>query len=228
MTEVERIKERYERRASRPKNLYSHFSHGNLFIVQQRERAVLTALRRNGVASLEDKLILDVGCGPGGWLRDFLRWGARPERLFGVELLEERTRQAKRLNPNFHLIQANGEVLPFPDDQFHIVLQSTVFTSILDNEMRRRVAQEMLRVLCDQGIILWYDFRYNNPVNADVRGVGRREIFALFPRCHIELWTVTLVPPLARAIAPFSWLLCQLLEQLPILRTHYLGVIRKG
>lgn len=180
------------------------------------------------MALLENKMILDVGCGSGGWLRDFMHWGASPQHLFGVELLSERVRDAKRLNPNFNLIQANGEGLPFGDRRFDIVVQSTMFTSILDTGTRERVAREMVRVLKNDGVILWYDFRYNNPGNPDVRGVGRQLIGSLFPGCRIDLRSVTLVPPLARAIAPFSWLLCQLLEQLPILRTHYLGVIRKG
>jgi len=58
-------------------------------------------------------------------------------------------------------------------------------------------------------------------------GVSKREIAKLFPECHIELQRVTLVPQLARLIAPWSWLTCYALERLQLLNTHYLGVIRK-
>jgi hypothetical protein len=61
-----------------------------------------------------------------------------------------------------------------------------------------------------------------------VRGVKKREIHRLFPGCRIELRRITLAPPLVRVLAPYSWLSCYLLERIPWLCTHYLGVIRKG
>jgi hypothetical protein len=67
----------------------------------------------------------------------------------------------------------------------------------------------------------------NNPRNPDVRGVKKKEIYELFPNCEIHLKRITLAPPLARAIAPFSIILCQLLEKFPLLCTHYIGVIRR-
>src|SRR5262249_33206610 len=105
--------------------------------------------------------------------------------------------------------------------------QSTVFTSILDPELKLRVAAEMIRVANPNGCILWYDYHVNNPRNNDVRGVKRREITQLFPGCQIDLRRITLLPPLARCLAPYSYLACYLLEKLPPLCTHYLGVIRK-
>ena len=35
------------------------------------------------------------------------------------------------------------------------------------------------------------------------------------------------LPPLARVLAPYSYLACYLLEKFPLLCTHYLGAIRK-
>jgi hypothetical protein len=93
--------------------------------------------------------------------------------------------------------------------------------------LKRRAAAEMIRVVTQDGIILWYDYRVNNPWNRDVRGVKRSEIKKLFPDCRMELQRMTLLPPLARWLAPYSILGCFALEKLPLLRTHYLGVIRK-
>ncbi|MEZ4529091.1 MAG: hypothetical protein R2941_24530 [Desulfobacterales bacterium] len=67
----------------------------------------------------------------------------------------------------------------------------------------------------------------NNPKNPDVRGVKAEEIYELFPDCQITLTRTTLAPPLARAIAPYSTLLCQILEKIPLLCTHYMGIIRR-
>ena len=85
----------------------------------------------------------------------------------------------------------------------------------------------MLRVLKPYGIILWDDYHVNNPKNLDARGVKKREIHELFPNCNIYLKRITLSSPLTRFIAPYSFLLCYLLEKLKVFNTHYLRVIRK-
>jgi len=66
-----------------------------------------------------------------------------------------------------------------------------------------------------------------NPKNPDVRRVKKKEIHELFLNCDIKLKRITLTPPIARIKAPISVLLCQLLQKIPLLCTHYLGVIRK-
>jgi hypothetical protein len=86
----------------------------------------------------------------------------------------------------------------------------------------------MLRVVKPTGLILWYDFFFDNPKNVNVRGIAGREIQRLFPGCSVKLQRVTLAPPLTRRLAARSWLACSLLEAIPLLRTHLLGVIRKG
>ena len=158
-----------------------------------------------------------------------IQWGARPENVTGVDLLEGRVAQAKRLCPaRVEIHGANAATLSFPDKTFDLVFQATVFTSILDADLKKRVAAEMRRVVKSEGLILWYDYHVNNPWNKDVRAVKRKEIYQLFPNCRIDLKRITLAPPLARALAPYSYLTCYLLEKLPPLCTHYLGVIRKG
>jgi ubiquinone/menaquinone biosynthesis C-methylase UbiE len=110
---------------------------------------------------------------------------------------------------------------------FDIVLQSTVFTSILQDEMKRAVASEMARVLKSEGIILWYDFFYDNPKNPNVKGVKSEEIHRLFPNFHIKLERITLAPPLGRRIVPISWTGAMILEKFKVLNTHYLGVFTR-
>jgi ubiquinone/menaquinone biosynthesis C-methylase UbiE len=208
---------------------YSWFSPGYQFMMQQRERQILALLQRCGFAALESKKILEVGCGSGQWLSDFIKWGARPENITGIDLLADRASKARKLCPSAVRIEcASAAELPFADGTFDLVLQSTVFTSILDPGLKRRVAAEMIRVVKPEGFILWYDYHVNNPWNHDVRGVKRQEIAQLFPGCRIELERITLLPPLARVLARYSYLGCHLLEKLPLLCTHYLGVIRKG
>ena len=226
--EEARIRAAYARREE-DDTRYSWFSPGYQFMVQQRERRLLALFRRHDCENLATKKILEVGCGTGQWLRDFVKWGARPENVTGIDLLADRVSKARRLCPPAVRIQcASAAELPFSNERFDLVLQSTVFTSILDPDLKRRVAAEMMRVVKPEGFILWYDYHVNNPWNNDVRGVKRREIYQLFPDCRINLQRITLLPPLARFLAPYSYLGCYLLEKLPPLCTHYLGVIRKG
>jgi SAM-dependent methyltransferase len=226
MAEERRIRAAYERRQEGDR--YSWFQPGHLFNMQQREQETLRLLQRCGCADLASKTILEVGCGNGYWLCELIKWGARPENLTGIDLLADRVALARRLcAPGVRIECASAAQLPFTDRRFDLVLQSTVFTSILDKRLKQRVAAEMKRVLKDKGIILWYDYHVNNPWNSDVRGVKRKEIEELFPGCRIELGRTTLLPPLARRLAPYSVFACYALEKIPLLRTHYLGVIRK-
>jgi ubiquinone/menaquinone biosynthesis C-methylase UbiE len=224
--EEKRILKAYARRDCQ--DLYSLFNPGQLFAMQQRERRVLALLNGYGFSHLEDKRIFEVGCGKGYWLRDFIKWGASPRNLSACDLIAADLAVAQELLPPLvKLSHGNAAALDYPDNSFDLLLQSTVFTSILDQAMKERVAAEMMRVLKPGGLILWYDYHLNNPWNPDVRGVPKAEIFKLFPGCRIELQRLTLAPPLARRIAPYSFLICYLLEKLPFLCSHYLGVIKK-
>jgi SAM-dependent methyltransferase len=76
--EIARIKEAYKRRSKKiPSQLYSYFTPSALFIIQQREKAIIAILKKNGIFTLADKLILDIGCGNGATLRGFIQYNAR-------------------------------------------------------------------------------------------------------------------------------------------------------
>jgi ubiquinone/menaquinone biosynthesis C-methylase UbiE len=226
MSEEERIRLSYGRRYADDVT-YSLFNSGQLFMTQQLEKDVVRLLEQHGMRPLENRKVLEVGCGTGWPLRELIRLGANPENLCGVDLLPKPVEEAKRLSPNVDLRCGNAEHLPFSGESFDIVTQFTMFTSILDASMKRQVAMEMLRVVRTDGMVLWYDYIVSKPTNHDVKGIGKKEIIRLFPNCTFDLRRVTLAPPLARAIAPYSFLLCYLLEKIPLLRTHYLVAIRK-
>ena len=202
---------------------------GNLFIIQEREQCLLTLLKRHDLVPLNTKKILEVGCGTGYWLREFIKWGARPENITGIDLLDDRIAEARYLCPEaVGILHGNAAELAFSDATFDLVVQFTVFTSVLDSIMKQQMASEMLRVVKDDGLILWYDYHVNNPWNPDVRGVKRQEISQLFPGCRMKLQRITLVPPLVRLLAPYSWLACYVLGKIPWLCTHYIGLISKN
>lgn len=226
--ESKRIVQAYERRKNNDIHYrYSFFNDGNCYISGRLEWETMRMLKRNGIHTLDEQRILDVGCGTGGILRDFIRYGANPANLYGIDLLDDRINMARNISPNINFYCGDASNLRYEDNYFDILGQFTVFTSILDCQMKSSIAQEMLRVLKEDGIILWYDFHVDNPSNPDVKGIKKKEIRTLFPGCIIQLKSITLAPPIARIIAPVSLILCNLLENMKILNTHYLGIIRK-
>lgn len=222
--EAARIREVYRRRHAG--NRYDWDQPGQLFMMQELERRLLRALRQHHCLPLRDRRILEVGCGSGHFLREFIKWGADPAKLVGIDLLEDRVIEGRRRMPAGPRLEVRDAAdTGFPDASFDLVLQMTMFTSILSSALRQRVASEMLRVLAPGGWIVWYDFRVDNPRNPNVRGVRKAEIRAMFPGRIVHLQAATLAPPLARGLAPHAWWLCALLTRLPLLRTHYLGFI---
>jgi SAM-dependent methyltransferase len=212
---------------------YTGYTPGYLFAHHLLERRVAGVLREVGFRPLTGRRILDVGCGDGVigeseglHLQDFLRYGAEPQNLHGIDLQPEVIARGQHLNPALKLLVGSAESIPFPARFFDIVAQSTVFSSILEPGMRRRVAAEMRRVVRPEGLILWYDLSVNNPWNRDIRRVSRREVAALFPDCRCRFWSCTLAHPISRLVAPRSWIGACLLERLPLLRTHELAAIR--
>lgn len=222
MSEADRILEELRRREREvPADFYSLDRPANRFLRRGQERALARALEEIG--QLSGKRVLEVGCGSGNWLE--MLSGAK--ELAGIDLDPGRAAGAAARFPGADIRAGDASRLPWASGSFDVVLQSTVFSSILDPAMRRAVASEMLRVLAPGGAILWYDFFVDNPSNPHVRGVRRREIEALFPGCRVALRRTTLAPPLARRIVPVSWKLAELLESLRVLDTHWFGVIRR-
>lgn len=176
---------------------------------------------------LAELRVLEVGCGSGDVIGGLVNWGATPENLVGIDIREDCIERARRDFPDIEYRQANAESLDFGDASFDVVMLFTVFTSILDDSISRNVAMEVTRVLKPSGVVVWHDFFRNNPWNPNVRGVGRRQIQALFPGFEDCLRTETLLPPLARRLGSLTPVLYPLLSRIPLLKTHLFGVLIK-
>jgi SAM-dependent methyltransferase len=230
MSELDRIRAEYDRRTRDPLLLgrYSLFRPDVQFTLQTRERTALRLLQQSGFGPLNRFDVLEVGCGEGGVLLELLRWGADPARLSGCDLLPERVTEARRRLPALSgLAVANGGALPYPSVRFDLVLQFTVFTSVLEESLRQHMAQETWRVLRPGGAVLWYDFRFQGR-NPAVRAIHPREVQTLFPKGEFTARRTTLAPPIARRLAAWSWLGCEVLDRMPWLRTHDLILVEKA
>ena len=227
LDDIARLRDEYEDRKHRlaGSDVYSWFNQANLFAIHQRQRAVLAALKKYDFTDLSNLKILEMGCGSGGVLTEYLGFGVSHENLHGVDLLFDRLLHASHILPGSGFANANGQSLPFPSGTFDLVLQYTAISSILDSELRQKICADMLRVLKPGGMILWYDF-WLNPTNPQTRGIRPAEIRRLFPDCKYHYKRITLAPPLARRLVPLSWGLALFLEELRIFNTHYLVAIQ--
>ncbi len=226
--ELARIRAEYERRGREiPDDFYATDRPANLFLRQGQERALVRLLNRHGLVPLRGRRLLDVGAGTGQWLSLFESHGMARADLAGIDLDPGRVAECRARLPGLDARVGDAAAMPWPDASFDLVSQFTVFTSVLDGDLKRRIAAEMVRVLRPGGRVIWYDFAVDNPKNRSVRGVGRRELAALFPGCAIAAERATLAPPLARRLVPRSWPVAALLEELRVFNTHWMALITR-
>lgn len=225
--EARAVRERYARRAPQDPR-YSLLNPAALWPLQERQRAMLALFRRLGWQDLSALRLHEVGCGTGSNLLELLQLGFAPERLSGVELLAERHAQARTRLPEAVSLQQGDavELTPAPGS-VDVVLQSTVFSSLLDTAFQQRLADAVWASVKPGGGVLWYDFTVNNPRNRDVRGVPLRRIRELFPGGRMTYERTTLAPPIARAVCRIHPALYTACNAVPLFRTHVLAWIAK-
>jgi ubiquinone/menaquinone biosynthesis C-methylase UbiE len=184
-------------------------------------------LRADGLTSLAGVRILDLGCGRGATLRQYLEYDADPSLLWGIDLFSQCIEQARRSSPGIQFLCGSASELPFPDGSFDFISQFMLFTSVLDHGLKVEIAREINRVLAPGGRFLWYDFALNNVMNPDVRGIPLAEVRQLFPNFSITSRKITLAPPIGRAIGRCGPAIYHLLSRLRPLCTHYLCLLKK-
>jgi len=206
---------------------YAPWHLGEVFRHQRRRRLAAEMLHRAGVFPQEGHHCLEVGYGTLGRLAELIDWGVPLDHLHGIELDARQAEIARKRLPTADLRIGDATDMPWREGTFHLVIVSTVFSSIFDRRVRRLLAEEITRVLAPGGALLCYDFAVNNPRNPGVRKLTRRELAELFPDLHGRVRSLTLAPPIARLIAPRCWWLATILETIPFLRTHLLAVLIK-
>jgi Methyltransferase domain len=226
--ERDRIVSEYERRDAHDDPRYAAGAPAVLLERAKRRRVAEVLLRKAGVFPGTQCATLEVGCGVIGWGGELLDWGVRPSQMHGIDLSPSRIDQARLKLPGADFRVGDATALPWASASFNLVIASTVLTSILDPEVRRLVADEIVRVISPGGALLWYDFAFDNPRNPQVRKVDRGELQALFPQLSGEVHSITLAPPLARLVAPVSSWLATALGAIPLLQTHLLAVLVKA
>lgn len=195
---------------------------------QELERAYIHWLRHWSPSRPDQLRLMEIGCGAGCNFLLWLRLGLSPSNLVGSELQDLLAREAReRLPAQVQIIHGDALDLPFEPETFDVVFQSLVFSSILDDSFQRDLARKMWQLAKPGGGVLWYDFIYDNPANADVRGVPLRRVRELFPEADTVTRRVTLAPPISRRVCRIHPAVYAIVNALPFLRTHLLCWLQK-
>jgi SAM-dependent methyltransferase len=226
-TELERIRSAYEARDAAASSPYRWDNPGYVAYMQLVERALLRAFRDAGIR-LEGARVLDVGAGSGYFLHRLKEYGAG--EAHGIDLMEERVAQGRERYPTLELRVGSATELPYGDSEFDLVTQFTCLSSILDDDVRLAVAQEMSRVA--GGWVLSFDMRglrrprvrrCDDPT--PTVGLDKHELRRLFGQATL-LRKVALPFELVELTARHELLRAALTTVRP-LRSHLLGLWRR-
>lgn len=176
--------------------------------------------------------VLDVGCGDGSSLIHFLKLGFVPTQLSGIDILKTRVEEARLKLPGSQLTVGDAANVPYPDETFDVVFESTMFVQLTDETLARRIAAEMLRVTKVGGHLLLSDWRYSKPGNEEYVGLSTKRIGRLFhdgaATDIVGFHAGALVPPIGRYLSKRAGSLYFMLRRaLPLLVGQRVAVISK-
>lgn len=102
--------------------------------------------------------LLDVGCGKGYFIRDFVRglnsrWGIQPARVTGLDIVRSSGDVFEDVSPKFEFIQfdTDGNPLPFEPGSFDFISCNHVLEHVFETE---KLVREFRRVLAPDGLCL--------------------------------------------------------------------------
>ncbi len=196
------------------------------------DRSNIRALQRLSI-DRENARVLDVGCGTGASLLQFIRLGFRPENMTGVDNGEERIAQARERFPTIDFRCESAERMSFPEETFDLVFESTLFMMLTSEEVAHRIAGEMIRVTRPGGYLMLVDWRYARPGSDEHRAMTPKRIASLFDvgsrTTVVARERGALVPPLGRFLsrhAPSLYFVVQAL--VPFAVGQVTTVLQKG
>lgn len=226
--EANEIIERYKRRSEKDKsNFYNLAIPSCTISYLEKIKQILHILTINFNYNFINKNFLEVGCGTGTNLCNLIAWGVNPENLFGNDIFEPSLITARQRLPKIvSLQQGNFLDCEYDNQFFDVILFSTVLSSILDEDFQIECLRKSYNLLKPNGIILLYDFQFNNPWNKDVKGINLKKLRQRIPWSFSTFSRITLCPPLARKLE-FSPLLIKVLTNCKLLNTHVIGFFKK-
>lgn len=141
-----------------------------------RTQVVSDFLEKNYLDTMSRMWILDLGCGDGSFLRNYVEWGCAPVMLHGVDENFEQIQLARKLSPaamSLHRSELNN--LLFNGNPFHIVTAWNFLFLDKPQEFYSKVASEIQRVLWKSG----------NLFIASPNRISKSEIKSLFSKLRM-------------------------------------------
>lgn len=219
--EADKIKERYEKRLANPAIAKHGKSETYIQLSTTEKELVFEKAITSRFSDISKIKVLEIGAGTGLNIDFFKKMGLQSHQIFANELIDERVQVLRSRHPDITIFPGDAlEIDAVHHGTFDLVFQSTVFTSILSADFKQLLASKMESLAHKNGMLLWYDFIYNNPKNPDVKGVPASEVHALFPAYHFIFQKTTLAPPIGRRVGKMY----PAFNFFPFLRTHVVGV----
>jgi SAM-dependent methyltransferase len=196
------------------------------------DRANIAALRAVNLDKTSAR-VLDVGCGLGNGLLQFVRLGFNPANLSGIDLDAERIAQARLRLPGIDINVGDASQIPFADGTFDLVFESTMLATLESPELLSAIARDMIRVTRSGGHIMLCDWRYAKKGSGVKTAISSAEIARLFDvggaTSVVTSKRGALVPPLGRRLsrnAPWLYFLMQ--AALPFTVGQVTTILRKS
>lgn len=127
---------------------------------------------------LNDKVVLDLGCGRGRWLKYYQQKGAM---VTGIDLSEEAVLSCAA--KGFTAVKGDITAMPFPDNVFDVI-NSVAVIQHLPYEKQKETAAEIQRVCKQNGLIVLLENTWNDPA-PHVWGRPVRDWVTLFNRSEL-------------------------------------------
>lgn len=102
--------------------------------------------------SIQNKIVLDLGCGTGKFMQKFYR---DTIKYYGLDLSEKQLETAKNKvkGENVEFICCSAENIPLPNNSIDVIISTWVLGTILEVNRRNKAIEEMKRVLKKDGVI---------------------------------------------------------------------------
>lgn len=177
-----------------------------LFQILATETSVVKAFQKIKDSPV-DSLVLNVGCGNGADNFQLLRLHYKIENICGIDINDERLSVAQHIFPNSTCEIGDASKMRYADNYFDIVFESTMFSTLSNDNLCNTIASEMIRVCKPNAHIVLVDWKIPKPNNPSYNALTKKKLFKFF-KVGLEtdlIYTTrgALIPPIGRFLSKY-------------------------
>jgi SAM-dependent methyltransferase len=169
--DIERIKTLYEGTGEARAPFWSPDTWGPLipeiqFGEGQFRDLLIEALREHGleIGDMAGLSVIELGCGWGRNLHQFLELGIPARNIAGFDLIEHFIAFGRSQNPALNIAVGDATQTDFDDSAFDIVLLHTVLSAITVRDLQAKLLREARRLVKAGGLVIVFDIADGYPV----------------------------------------------------------------